>query len=133
MNKNLPKNSISDPEKILRKARSKLRSPDSQPRTFALGDSTARSLTSTFEVMANKSLREYYAPTLDNICTGPTDAVGNAAFELKPTLINMVQASQFCGKAHANTFKISWRYVAPSRSKMFQVMQSYFVYSHSHY
>jgi hypothetical protein len=29
MNKNLPENFISDPEKILRKARSKLRSPDS--------------------------------------------------------------------------------------------------------
>jgi hypothetical protein len=29
MNKNLPKKFVSDPEKILRKARSKLRSPDS--------------------------------------------------------------------------------------------------------
>jgi hypothetical protein len=31
MNKNLLKNIILDPEKILRKARSKLRSPDSRP------------------------------------------------------------------------------------------------------
>jgi hypothetical protein len=30
MNKNLPENFVSDPEKILRKARSKPRSPDSQ-------------------------------------------------------------------------------------------------------
>jgi hypothetical protein len=36
-------------------------------------------------------------------------------------------------KMPTNTFNISWRYVAPSRSKMFQVMQSYFFYSHSHY
>jgi hypothetical protein len=26
--------------------------------------------------------------------------VGDNGFELKPTLINMVQANQFCGKAH---------------------------------
>jgi hypothetical protein len=45
-----------------------------------------------FEVMANKSLREYSALTPDNIRTGPTVAVGDAAFELKPVLINMVQA-----------------------------------------
>jgi hypothetical protein len=50
MNKNLPENFISDPEKIIRKAMPKPRSPDSQPTTSALGDSTARSLTPTFEV-----------------------------------------------------------------------------------
>jgi hypothetical protein len=32
MNKNLPENFVSDPEKILRMARSQLRSPDSGPR-----------------------------------------------------------------------------------------------------
>jgi hypothetical protein len=41
MNKNLPENFVSDPKKILSKARSKLRSPNSQPTTSALGDSTA--------------------------------------------------------------------------------------------
>jgi hypothetical protein len=49
--------------------------------------------------MANKSLREFLAPTTDNICTGPTADI-EKSFELKPALINMVQASQFCGKAH---------------------------------
>jgi hypothetical protein len=49
--------------------------------------------------MANKSLREYSTPTPDNIRTGPTVTVGNAAFELKPTMINMVQASQFLWKS----------------------------------
>jgi hypothetical protein len=100
MSKNLPENFISGPEKILRKARSKLKSPDSRPTTFALEDSTARSLTPMFEVMANRSPREYYAPNPDNIRTGPIVVVGDATFELKPALINMVQASQFCGKAH---------------------------------
>jgi hypothetical protein len=55
--------------------------------------------------MANKSLREYSAPSLDNIRTGLTVAVGNAAFELKPVLINMVQASQFFGEAHEDANK----------------------------
>jgi hypothetical protein len=58
-----------------------------------------------FEVMANKSPHEYSALTPDNIRTGPTIAVGIAAFELKPALINMVQASQFCGKAHEDANK----------------------------
>jgi hypothetical protein len=39
MNKNLPENFVSDPYKILKKARSKLRPPHSQPTTLALGDS----------------------------------------------------------------------------------------------
>jgi hypothetical protein len=105
MNKNLPENFISDLEKILRKAKSKLRSLDSHPTTSALGDSTVRSLTPTFEVMANKSLHEYSAPTPDNIHTGPTAGVGNAALDLKPALINMVQASQYYGKAHEDANK----------------------------
>ena len=49
--------------------------------------------------MANKSIREFSAPTTDNIRTGPTVEI-NCNFELKPGLINMVQANQLCGKAH---------------------------------
>jgi hypothetical protein len=50
--------------------------------------------------MANKTLHEFSTPTTANIHTGPTINVGDNGFELKPALINMVQASQFCGKAH---------------------------------
>jgi hypothetical protein len=50
--------------------------------------------------MANKTLREFSAPTTANIRTGPQTDVGENGFELKPSLINMVQASQFYGKAH---------------------------------
>jgi hypothetical protein len=60
--------------------------------------------------MANKSLRKYSAPTLDNIRISPIVTIGIAAFELKPTLINMVQASQFVEKLMkmpTNTFKNS--------------------------
>ena len=50
--------------------------------------------------MANRTLHEFFAPTMANIRTGPTVNVGDNGFELKPALINMVQANQFCGKAH---------------------------------
>jgi len=50
--------------------------------------------------MADKTLREFSASTTANIHTRPTINVGDNGFELKPVLINMVQASQFCGKAH---------------------------------
>jgi hypothetical protein len=49
--------------------------------------------------MADKSLCEFSAPTIANIWTGPAAEI-EQNFELKPTLIDMVQASQFCGKAH---------------------------------
>jgi len=49
--------------------------------------------------MANKSLHEFSIPTTTYIRTGPAIDI-NGSFELKLMLINMVQASQFCGKAH---------------------------------
>ena len=50
--------------------------------------------------MADRTLHEFSAPTTANIRIGSTVNVGDNGFELKPALINMVQASQFCGKAH---------------------------------
>jgi len=47
-----------------------------------------------------RTLCNFSAPTTANIRTGPAVATEDHAFELKPALINMVQASQFCGKAH---------------------------------
>jgi hypothetical protein len=46
------------------------------------------------------SLREFSALTIANIRIEPEVNVGENGFQLKPTLINMVQASQFFGKAH---------------------------------
>jgi hypothetical protein len=95
--RNLPNNFVDNPEALLRKTRSKFKkvspsvSEDTQVR---------RSLTPVFEVMAGKNLREFSAPTTANIRTKPTVNVGEDGFELKPALINMVQANQFCGKAH---------------------------------
>jgi hypothetical protein len=50
--------------------------------------------------MTKKTLREFFAPSTDNIHTGPTLKTNNLEFELKPGLINMVQATPFSGKAH---------------------------------
>jgi hypothetical protein len=50
--------------------------------------------------MADKTLREFSAPSIENIHTGPTLKTNNLEFELKPSLINMEQATPFSGKAH---------------------------------
>ena len=50
--------------------------------------------------MADKTLHEFSAPSIKNIHTGPTLKTDNLEFELKPSLINMVQATPFSRKAH---------------------------------
>ena len=50
--------------------------------------------------MAERSLREFSAPSNENIRTGPTLQTRNLEFELKPSLINMVQATPFSGRIH---------------------------------
>jgi hypothetical protein len=50
--------------------------------------------------MATKTLCEFSAPTVENIRIGPALEINNLEFELKPSLINMVQATLFNGKVH---------------------------------
>ena len=50
--------------------------------------------------MGDKSIHDFSVPSAANVATGPDVINGDANFELKPTLIMMVQASPFCGKAH---------------------------------
>ena len=50
--------------------------------------------------MTVKTLREFSVPSTKNIRTRPTLETNNLEFELKPSLINMVQAAPFSGKAH---------------------------------
>jgi uncharacterized membrane protein len=59
-----------------------------------------RSLSPIPEAMATKTLREFSASTVENIRTGPALETNNLEFELKPSLINMVQATLFSGKVH---------------------------------
>ena len=48
--------------------------------------------------MAEKTLRDFSVPSAVNVATGPNVDVGDVNFELKSSLINMVQDSPFCGK-----------------------------------
>jgi hypothetical protein len=50
--------------------------------------------------MGDKSICEFSAASPANVATGPNVINGDSNFELKPTLITMVQASTLCGKAH---------------------------------
>jgi hypothetical protein len=49
--------------------------------------------------MAEKTLQEFSAPSPGNIRVGPTLQMDNLDFGLQPSLINLVQATTFSGKA----------------------------------
>jgi hypothetical protein len=97
-------NFIENLELLFRIARAKLKRVQAETSSSQfeapLSDSECQpgivqNLTPEFDAMADKSLHEFSA----NIRTGPAAEI-KQNFELKPALINMVQASQFCGKAH---------------------------------
>jgi hypothetical protein len=50
--------------------------------------------------MSTKTVHEFSAPTVENIHIDLALETNNLEFELKPRLINMVQATQFSGKVH---------------------------------
>jgi hypothetical protein len=83
-------NYIENLEALLRRTKAKLKKVlASESEDYQ----TKRSLTLVFEAMAHKTLNEFSTPTTANICTRPAINIGNNAFEIKPALINMVQAS----------------------------------------
>ena len=87
---NLLTNYIEDLEALIRRTRAKLK------KVLALkseDNHIGQSLTPEFEAMANSTHCEFSTPTTANIRTGPIVNVGDNGFELKPALINMVQAS----------------------------------------
>ena len=94
---NLPTNYVDDPEALLKRTKAKLKKVSALE---SENSQTRRSLTLVFEAMADKTPCEFSAPTTANIRTRPTINVGDNGFELKPTLINIVQASQLYGKAY---------------------------------
>ena len=57
----------------------------------------------TTEPMAEKTLRDFSVPSAANVETGPNADVGDVNFELKSSLINMVQTSSFYGKPNEDT------------------------------
>ena len=48
--------------------------------------------------MADKTLREFAAPSAENVAIGPQINMGDVDFDLKSSLNTMAQASPFCGK-----------------------------------
>ena len=81
----LPTNYVEDLEALITRTKAKLKKVSALE---SEDNQTRQSLTPPFE-----TLREFSAPTTANIHTGPMINIGDNAFELKPTLINMVQAS----------------------------------------
>ena len=66
------------------------------PTTLELPAETTAS--SSMALNQEKTIRDYSAPSSNNVLTGPEVAVGDN-FELKAGVINMVQASPFYGLA----------------------------------
>ena len=90
----LPENYIENPEKLVRRPRPRVVPP---PATLQVQKPSSEAPT-VREAMARKTLRELSIPSTTNVATGPNDNVGDINFELKSSVINMVQASPFCGK-----------------------------------
>ena len=87
---NLPTNYVEDPKALIRRTRAKLKKV---PASESEDNRIRQSLTPKFEAMADKTLREFSAPTTANIRTGPNVNVGDNGFELKLALINILQVN----------------------------------------
>ena len=92
----LPQNFHSDPESLLRRARARHVSPR---RSLSAVDPVIAS-SSAPRAMAQKTLRDYSAPSANLVHTRPEVNTGGEIFEIKMGLITMMQASPFCGKAN---------------------------------
>ena len=89
----LPENYIDNLERLMRRARPRV----VPPFTILLAQEPISEAPLAIEAMAEKTLCKFSVPSTDNVATGHNINVGDANFELKSSLINMVQASPFCG------------------------------------
>ena len=90
----LPKNYTDNLERLVRRARPCI----IPPLAILLAQEPIQEAPLVPEAMAEKTLRKFSVPSTNNVATGPNINVGDVNFELKSSLINMVQASPFCGK-----------------------------------
>jgi hypothetical protein len=98
----LPTNYHSDPESLIRKSGSRFSSLGSS-------GSHVQDIVDKFQgspppqeptqMAGQKCFNDFSAPSSSNVRIGPETNVGDGSFELKPTLINMVQQSTLGGKA----------------------------------
>jgi hypothetical protein len=88
----LPNNYLNNPKALLRKNRSRTSSSSATPSAVELV---------TFAPFATiimaKSLCDYSIPTIANVPIGPIVNTETINFELRTSLITMVQANQLCG------------------------------------
>src|SRR6185436_14829900 len=92
----LPQNFHSNPESLLRRVRPRIIPPHI---SLSAVDPVIAS-SSAPRAMAQKTLRDYSAPSANQVPTRPEVNTGGENFEIKTGLITMVQASPFCGKAN---------------------------------
>ena len=92
----LPQNFHSDPESLSRRVRPRV----VPPQISLLAAEPVIQAPSASQAMAQKTLRDYSAPSANQVPTGPEVNTGGENFEIKMGLIMMVQASPFCGKAN---------------------------------
>ena len=84
--------------------------------------------------MAQKTLFQFSAPSNSHIPTGLNNYQGTDDFEIKTRLVNMVQASPFCGKAsedahaHLHNFLEASSIINPKGTRWIKFV---FDYSHS--
>jgi len=91
----LPSNFNTNPERIGRIVRCRVVPPQKRL-TWPSGSTSTIALSS----MAQKTLRQFSAPSSSHVPVGLNqDQARNDDFELRTGLVNMVQASPFCGKA----------------------------------
>ena len=91
----LPTNFVENPEKIVRRVRPRVVPP---PLSQSTREPAFQAPSTITEPKAEKTLRDFSVPSAANVATGPNVDIGDVNFELKYSLINMVQASPFCGK-----------------------------------
>jgi hypothetical protein len=90
------------------------------------------SFTPSFEAIAEKTLLGFSAPNINNIRIGP---IIDHEFELKSSLINMVQADLFSGKVHEDASAHLQNFLEKGTTisiKDIPRKRSYSAYSHFH-
>src|SRR6185503_6690973 len=96
----LPTNFVENPEKLMRRVRPRVIPP---PISQSTSEPASQAPSTITELMAEKTLHDFFVPLAANVATGPNVDVGDVNFELKSSLINMVQASPFCGMPNEDT------------------------------
>ena len=92
----LPQNFIQNRESLLRRVRPRV----APPQHTLSASKPVISVASTSNSMAQKTLRDYSAPSANNVPVGPDVSTEGENFEIYTGLITMVQANPFCGKAN---------------------------------